>query len=411
MINNTSSSKIISYNILENYPDFLDLPWDYPLEKWEKYYPSMVEFEIGIHRNEVRFLEYNNVVYAFKELPKKLATHEFSMLKELSDLEIPVVKPVGYVQFLKENSEEYGIIITEFLEYSIPFRLLFFKPKLFRYQKKMIKSIANLLVRLHIAKFYWGDCSLSNILFKRDAGELQAYLVDAETMEHYSTISDSKRANDIDVMVENIGGEFLDIEAQTNIPNYLHFEETPNQIKSSYFDLWSTLTQDIVISFQEKYKIRQKIEEIFDLGFTVKEYSLTPVASGNELVLHTMVTEKSYYKNELKNLTSISAEETQAKIIYNSILEFKADIEANLHKNFPFKTIAHQWMDSIYKFTLNQIGIDESDINAPQIFCQILEHKWLLSEKNSRDVGLMLTISDYAKLADEVKIEKVEDTV
>lgn len=403
--------RIYSYNILENYPDFLDLPWDHPFEKWDEYYHSIVEYEIGIHRNEVKFLDYNGVVYAFKELPRRLATHEFTMLKELSELEIPVVKPVGYVQYKKEIDgfeEEFGIIITEFLEFSIPFRLLFFKPKLFRYQQKMIKSISNLLVRLHIAKFYWGDCSLSNILFKRDAGELQAYLVDAETMDHYSTISDPKRMNDLDIMSENIGGDLLDIEAQNKLPPNLNFIDTALNIRKFYTSLWDILTKETYIPFQEKYKIRQKLEEIYNYGFTVKEYALVPEGDGNILRMQTIVTEKSYYKNALKNLTSIYAEETQAKLIYNNILEFNADIESKLHKTFPLKLIAHQWMDSVYRFSLNQINIDEDDVNAPQIFCQILEHKWLLSEKQYGDVGLIQTLNDYAKL-DDVSIEKVKD--
>ena len=68
----TSKTRIVQYKILEKYPDFLDLPWSEPLEKWDQFYPNMVEYEIGLHRNEVKFLEYNNAVYAFKELPKKI---------------------------------------------------------------------------------------------------------------------------------------------------------------------------------------------------------------------------------------------------------------------------------------------------------------------------------------------------
>ena len=41
-------------------------------------------------------------------------------------------------------------------------------------------AFAGLLVELHLAGLYWGDCSLSNILWRRDAGAMMAYLVDAE---------------------------------------------------------------------------------------------------------------------------------------------------------------------------------------------------------------------------------------
>ena len=36
-----------------------------------------------------------------------------------------------------------------------------------------------LLVRLHLVGFYWGDVSLSNTLFRRDADAYAAYVVDA----------------------------------------------------------------------------------------------------------------------------------------------------------------------------------------------------------------------------------------
>jgi tRNA A-37 threonylcarbamoyl transferase component Bud32 len=401
--------KIISFNILENYPDFLDLPWEKPLTEWENFV-NTVEFEIGLHRNEVIFIDYDNNIYALKKLHKKLASHEFEMLKKLYELDIPVVKPVGYVQFKNLDNEDYGIIITEFLEFSIPFRLLFLKPKLYRYQKKMIKSISNLLVRLHIAKFYWGDCSLSNILFKRDAGELQAYLVDAETMEYYDSLSEEKKDYDLDIMSENIGGDLMDIAFANNLPPEFNFNDTTDLIRQSYLELTSKLINNIHFSVHEKFKIKQRIEEINELGFTIKEYFLKPIENEDEniLVMQTIVTEKSYYKNELKNLTFIKAEENQAKIILNNILEYKADLESKIKKVIPLQVVAHQWLDLIYKHTLNQLNIDESNSNAPQIFCQVLEHKWFLSERKNQDIGLMNAIFEYNNLIKSNQIEKDE---
>src|SRR5207247_5626162 len=68
-------------------------------------------------------------------------------------------------------------------------------------------------VRLHLAGFYWGDCSLSNTLFRRDAGALAAYLVDAETGEMHPRLSDGQRSYDIDIATENIAGEIYDLQA------------------------------------------------------------------------------------------------------------------------------------------------------------------------------------------------------
>ena len=57
----------------------------------------------------------------------------------------------------------------------------------------MLDAVTQLLVRLHLAGFFWGDCSLSNTLFRRDAGALTAYVVDVETGELHPELSNGQR--------------------------------------------------------------------------------------------------------------------------------------------------------------------------------------------------------------------------
>ncbi|MFN2629163.1 MAG: hypothetical protein ABR569_11060 [Gaiellaceae bacterium] len=73
----------------------------------------------------------------------------------------------------------------------------------------MLNAFAELLVRLHLAGFIWGDCSLFNTLFRRDAGALSAYLVDAETGELHGQVSDGQRRYDLDIAKENFAGELF----------------------------------------------------------------------------------------------------------------------------------------------------------------------------------------------------------
>ena len=81
---------------------------------------------------------------------------------------------------------------------------------------RLLDSLAELFVRLHLAGFYWGDCSLSNTLFRRDAGALAAYLVDAETGELHERLSPGQRDYDITIATENIAGELFDLQASGN---------------------------------------------------------------------------------------------------------------------------------------------------------------------------------------------------
>ena len=68
------------------HPDFLDLPWDEPLEAWE--HERLVEVVRGIHRHVVRFVEYEGrpgpKLYALKELPVELARRSRHSLRASS---------------------------------------------------------------------------------------------------------------------------------------------------------------------------------------------------------------------------------------------------------------------------------------------------------------------------------------
>ena len=73
------------------------------------------------------------------------------------------------------------MLITRHLQFSLPYRALFSHTLRPDTMNRLLDALAALLVRLHLAGFFWGDCSLSNTLFRRDAGAFAAYLVDAET--------------------------------------------------------------------------------------------------------------------------------------------------------------------------------------------------------------------------------------
>ena len=172
------------------HPDFLDLPWSRPLAEWKS--PRFVDVAAGIHRHVVRFVDYDGALYALKELPPRLAAREYRLLRALSDMGIPAVEPVGVVS--ERGASEESVLLTRHLEYSLPYRLVLTRAVLPAPLDLLLDAFAELLVRLHLAGFFWGDCSLSNTLFRRDAGRLSAYLVDAETGElHSSSRTGSER--------------------------------------------------------------------------------------------------------------------------------------------------------------------------------------------------------------------------
>jgi hypothetical protein len=74
-------------------PDFLDLPWEPPLNEWRS--PRIVEVSRGVGLPVVRFVENGGRVYALKGLPERFAEREFRLLRELEERSTPVVELVG----------------------------------------------------------------------------------------------------------------------------------------------------------------------------------------------------------------------------------------------------------------------------------------------------------------------------
>jgi Lipopolysaccharide kinase (Kdo/WaaP) family len=172
------------------HPSFLDLPWDRPLETWES--ERIVEVVRGISRHVVRFVNYDGRLYALKQLARWPAEREYSLLRRLAAESVPVVPVVGVVtERGSDGADELdAVLITEHLQYSLPYRALFTGRGVIDLRNRLLDALAELLVRLHLTGFFWGDCSLSNSLFRRDAGGLSAYLVDAETGELRPRLSD-----------------------------------------------------------------------------------------------------------------------------------------------------------------------------------------------------------------------------
>src|SRR5436190_17132043 len=219
-------------------PDFLDLPWAKPLAEWDC--DNLVEVPRGIHRNIVRFVSYDQALFALKELPERLARREYRLLRELAAAGVPVVDVVGMVTDRGERKDDLrAVLITRHLDFSLPYRTLFTGRGVPDLRNSLLDALADLLVRLHLAGFFWGDCSLSNALFRRDAGALTAYIVDAETGELHPELSDGQRRHDLELANENVAGELMDLEATVGFPPDLDPVETAGEICSRYEALWT----------------------------------------------------------------------------------------------------------------------------------------------------------------------------
>ena len=383
------------------HPDFLDLPWHLPLEEWES--ERIVEVARGIHRHVVRFVNYDGQLFALKELPDRIAEREYRLLRQLAEAEIPVVEVIGIVgdrsslpttpAYPIATEELDAVLITRHLDFSLPYRILFTSHGLPDIQGRLLDAMAELLVRLHLIGFFWGDCSLSNTLFRRDAGELEAYLVDAETGQIHPTLSDRMRRYDLEVAVENVAGELLDVEAGYGLPPGIDPIETAESLRERYESLWEELTREEVFSPNERYKIDARLRRLHELGFDVDEIKLVTTPEGYRLVLHTQVVEPGHHRRRLHTLTGLHVQENQARRLLYDINSYREAIERRDGRKLPESVVAYRWVNEIFEPTIQEDL--RFKLDPAEIYHQVLEHRWFLSEKAERDVGLTDAVESY----------------
>ena len=213
----------------QGHPDFLDLPWDVPLVDWE--HERIVKMAHGISRHVVRFVRFRDRVYALKATGVVAAQSEYRVLRDMRNDHLPVVEPVGVVSDAPDPGD--AVLITRYLDFSLPYWYLLGRgdPSL---ADRLMDAGVVLLVRLHLEGVFWGDCSLSNFLWRRDAGAMMAYLVDAETTERHETISDPMRQHDLDIAVENIAGGLLELLASGRITDDIDPLQIAESLRSRY---------------------------------------------------------------------------------------------------------------------------------------------------------------------------------
>lgn len=374
------------------HPTFLDLPWGEPLEEWTS--DRLVTLIRGISRHVVRFVEYDRALYALKELPERPARREWSLLRELESQGLPVVEAVGIVTGRQGDLD--AVLITRHLEYSLPYRALFSGAAIPDLRTHLLNGLAELLTRLHLRGFFWGDCSLSNTLFRRDAGALTAYLVDAETGELHRSLSDGQRLYDLDLAQTNVIGELLDVDAEVGLPPDLDPDEVGDEIVRRYTALWSEVTHDEVFAADERFKLDERLHRLNELGFDVEEIQLDSTPEGYRLRLDPHVVEPGHHRHRLLRLTGLDAQENQARRMLNDIARYREALERKEKRMLPESVVASKWRDEVFEPTVSAVP-DElwGRLPAAEVFHQVLEHRWFLSETAKKDVGIEEAVRSY----------------
>jgi hypothetical protein len=375
-------------------PALLDLPWELPLEAWPS--DTIASLPKGISRHLVRFANLSGYVVAVKETTAEMARGEYDMLRNLQKLDIPCVDPVAVITGRAMESGEPlpSVLVTRHLKFSLPYRALFSQTLRPDTANRLVDALAVLLVRLHIAGFFWGDVSLSNTLFRRDAGAFAAYLVDAETGQLYDGgLSNGQRENDLEIARVNIAGELMDLEAGGRVDDELDPISVSDGIVAAYRSLWKELTGSESFSSNERWRISERVQRLNSLGFDIEELAIRTDASGTTVRIQPKVVDAGHHQRRLLRLTGLDAGENQARRLLNDLDSYaathgKSDLDEEM--------VAHEWVSRVFEPVIKSIPRDlRGKLEPAEMFHQLLEHRWYLSQNEARSIPLAEALTSY----------------
>jgi hypothetical protein len=316
--------------------------------------------------------------FAIKETSETSALNELESYKRLRTMQIPSLTPIGVVVRddgvvsvatrigTQHQKRRTGYLITGLMEKVLPDSYLFRRTFTRENRNRIWDAVIRLFVQLHANGVYWGDASLANMLVHFSTTilpemgrrtQLQAVLADAETVEVRPSLSDALRIADVEYFLESMLWNAADLRAGGGIRDPMVTEGDREYLRGFYAEQYAVELE------MRSFELMTHIDVDRLLGpFDVKGY-------GKLLLQH--ISEHKWYLSERRGeeQTLIAAAEDWYAQIFRPVCRIFT--ECGLPANFPDKT-------------------------ASRMYVEIMEHKYLMSEKEHRDVGLVAALSDFA---------------
>ena len=374
-----------------------NLPWHTPLEQWPE--DETLAAQRGISRHIVRLVRSTpdpaSEIYAVKETVEEFAVREYEALRELSFRGAPAVAQVAIVtNRYSQNGEELPCaIVTRFLPYSLPYRVILSGQITQHEITNMANALAYLLVRLHLLGFWWGDCSLSNTLFRRDAEGFAAYLVDAETGEFQKKLSDGQREHDLELARFNVAAELEDLKIAGVLFPAMDPIRASESVITRYRKIWKSLSEPQILPAGDRHAVERAMRSLQDIGFAVEEVDIQLAGDKSTVTFIPKLVAPNYHSQRLIELMGLETEELQAKRILASFDRFRSrEIEKTPKK----EEAAKRWLDEVFYKVINAVPTAmRGRVEDAQLFHEVLEHRWYLGEKAGRDLGLEFATNEY----------------
>ncbi|MDP1804481.1 MAG: DUF4032 domain-containing protein, partial [Acidimicrobiales bacterium] len=221
-------------------------------------------------------------------------------------------------------------------------------------------------------------------------------LVDAETTEHRRPLPEGMRSADVDLARENVAGGLLDLEAAGRLSPDVDVLELADLLEERYTLLWDELTASLDIDMGERHLIEGRLRRLNELGFDVGELIVEQEAGADRLRVTPALVEEGHHSRELRRLTGLMVQENQARRLLNAIAAFGAHLTRVEGRPPPQAVVAARWIAEVYEPIVAEIPPELVGRREPaELFHELLEHRYFLSEAAGREVDNDTAIRSY----------------
>src|SRR5205814_1433368 len=220
-----------------------------------------------------------------------------------------------------------------------------------------------------------------------------ADLVDAETGALNPNLSRGQRGEDVEIARVNIFGEMLDLEAAELLHPAIDPETVADDVVRRYESLWHELTyeQELADTREVRHHVEKRIRRLNELGFDVEELQMTTDGTGCGYRVRPKVVDAGHHTRRLLRLTGLDAEENQARQLLNELDTYRAESDLDDEQQ-----AAHRWLTEVFEPVVRAVPTDQrGKLEPAELFVQVIEHRWYMSEEQGRDVGLAPAVRSY----------------
>jgi hypothetical protein len=167
-------------------------------------------------------------------------------------------------------------------------------------------------------------------------------------------------------------------------------------VRAGYERLWAELTAEEEFMVKDSSLLADRLQRLNERGFDVEEFELAQVDGGYRLTIRPQVVDPGHHRRRLLRLTGLDAQENQARRLLRDIAEYRGALEQAGQPPVSEAALAGRWLTEVFEPTIAAVPKHKwTKRQAAQLYHELLEHRWYLSEQSGEEVPFEEAVRDY----------------